>query len=61
MNTLGTILTCSIHGDRCPFNWDLLVEGAEMIGYVRDNCPQVCYEPRDRSYVCKWAREVSEK
>lgn len=31
---IGRSLTCGIHGDRCPFNWDLLVEGAEMIGYV---------------------------
>lgn len=37
---------------------EFMVEGAEMIGYVRDNCPQVRYEPRDRSYVCKWTKEV---
>lgn len=30
MNTFGTILTCGIHGDRCPFNWNLLVEGADV-------------------------------
>lgn len=58
MNTIGTILTCSIHGNRCPFNWDVLAEGAQYVDYVRDNCPQVCYEPRERSYVCKWAIQL---
>lgn len=58
MKTIGTILTCTIHGDRCPFNWEMIVEGAEYVTYVRNNCPQVCYEQRERSAVCKWAREV---
>lgn len=55
---IGTILTCGIRGERCPFNWDILVEGGEMIGYIRYNCPCERYEERERNYVCKWAKEV---
>lgn len=56
----GTVLWCGAQGRRCPFNWDGLAEGAWFAAYVRAYCPAGRYEPRGRSAVCAWARQVQD-
>lgn len=52
---IGTILRCSVNGQLCPFNWDILADGAQYVDYVRDNCPCKMYAGRQLSFVCKFA------
>lgn len=56
----GTVLWCRALARRCPFNWDGLAEGAWFAVYVRAYCPAERYEPRGRSAVCAWARQVQD-
>lgn len=58
---IGTILRCSVSGQLCPFNWDILADGAQYVDYVRENCPRKMYAKRQKSFVCRFADQASVK
>lgn len=61
MKMIGTILRCSVDGQRWPFNWDVLAEGAQYVDYVRENCPRNMYAKRQKSFVCRFADQATVK